>query len=113
VTDDLDDALNDLDRAAAQVHATQTRRELAQRPGLAYAVIDDTGTYLVTWNGTPIGHLHHNPDHSWLKGWTATPGETGDPLGPYLTPRQAATALLHTATEGRTPARAQQPEHDA
>jgi hypothetical protein len=107
VTDDLDEALNDLDRAAARVHAVQTHHELAQRPGLAYAAIDDTGTYLVTWNGTPIGHLHHDPTDSWLKGWTAT-GGSSDPLGPYLTPRLAATALLrniedmtptHTRTE--------------
>lgn len=102
MTDNLDEALNDLDQATARAHAAQTRQELAGRPGLAYAALDDTGTYLVTWNGTPLGHLHHNPADSWLKGWTAV-GETDEPFGPYLTPRQAATALLHADTEGTTP----------
>jgi hypothetical protein len=93
----LDDELNaaqaDLDRATARAHTAQALRDLADRQALAYAPIDDDGTYLVTWNGAGIGHLHHDPADSWLQGWTAHTG-AGDPLGPYLTPRQAATALL-------------------
>jgi len=107
----LDEAIDDLDRAAAQVHAAQTRQELAQRPNLAYAAIDDTGTYLVTWNGAAIGYLHHDLTDSWLKGWTATGGSSAS-LGLYLTPRQAAAALLRNV-EDATPVRAGLDEHDA
>ena len=94
----LELALADLDHAEAAVHAAQVRQQLAARPGLAYAAIDDLGT----WNGQTIGELHHDPADSWLVGWTAHTNDTDEPFGPYRTPRLAATALLDTHHPGRT-----------
>src|SRR5690349_13994731 len=97
--DELDAAQLDLDRATARARVAQARRGLADRQGLAYAAIDDAGTYVATWNGIEIGYLHHSPADAWFKGWTASAEADDDaPTGPYLTPRHAATALLRART---------------
>jgi len=97
MSDDLDAALDDLETAESRVRAALVRQDLATRPGLAYAPLDDAGTYLVTWDGQPVGYLHHDPADSWLTGWTARTDENAAGEGPYSTPRQAAQALIPDA----------------
>jgi hypothetical protein len=96
----LDTAEADLAAAEATAVWARTRAARAAAPGLMYlATTPNADTYEVTREGILLGHLHHDPAESVLRGWTGHAGEDcgGEELGPHLTARQAANAV-HQAT---------------
>ncbi|MGA4867614.1 hypothetical protein ACPB9J_33815 [Streptomyces lavendulocolor] len=83
------------EHAGESLRRASVTADLASRPGLSYARLDDAlrGPYLVTWEGQLIGEVRSEED-TVLKGWYAVPiSDEGAPSGPFLTIRAAAASL--------------------
>jgi hypothetical protein len=97
----LQRAHEELEAADARARRAEVRTELAGRPSLAYAAVNDAKTvYLVAYDGHVIGELRHSANSGALAEWRAWPDEDYLELGPYRTARQAAAALLAQVTPG-------------
>lgn len=99
----LQRAREELATADTRARRAEVRAELAGRPNLAYAAVNDAKTaYLVTYGGHVIGELHHSPHAGALAEWRAWPDGDYLELGPFHTARQAAAALLAQGTSGES-----------
>lgn len=97
----LQRAREELAAADTRARRAEVRAELARRPSLAYAAVNDAKTvYLVTYDGHVIGELHHSPNAGALAEWRAWPDGDYLELGPFRTARQAASALLAQVAPG-------------
>lgn len=85
-------AYDDADRA---LHRQEVAAQLRARRGLHYASIGDewTGPNLVAYNGEVVGETRTESPGAF-RDWYATPVDGTSEMGPFVTARAAAAALI-------------------
>lgn len=90
-------AQNAMATAAVEAVRAEHIAELLAQPGLTYGDLGD-GTQYVACDGQHLGDARrHGEGTSPLLNWYSYPADGGEPSGPHLTARIAATALLRHA----------------